>query len=194
MDLKSLMIDLKNNAKVNYVVKDEAVIPEMVKYSYPEVQEFFDNYVKGTQKIDYNEFLSTVGWKYEVQKIDTERLFVNATYRYTKASKEYYVTNITLDQMGMREGDILVAVNGKPVTKENLQSILEKYSDRNNTKDVVFTVKRNGQEIDLTGSPLTVTRNQKNIIIVEKKVNTEKKTYRKKYSSGGLHKNKAFKD
>ena len=194
MDLKSLMIDLKNNTKLNYVIKDEAVIPEMVKYSYPEVQEFFDSYVKGTKPMDYNEFLSTVGWKYEIQKIDTEKLVVNATYRYTKSTKEFYVTNITLDQMGMREGDILVAVNGKPVTKENIQSLLEKYSNRNNSKDVVFTVKRGGQQIDLTGSPLTVTRNQKNIIIVEKKVNNEKKTFRKKYSSGGLHKNKSFKE
>ena len=194
MDLKSLMIDLKNNTRINYVVKDEAVIPEMVKYSYPEVQEFFDNYVKGTKQIDYNEFLSTVGWKYEVQKIDTERLFVNATYRYTKASKEYYVTNISLDQMGMREGDILVAINGKTVTKENLQSLLEKFSDKNNTKDVVFTVKRGGTQVDLTGNPLTITRNQKNIITVDKKIDIEKKTFRKKYSSGGLHKNKAYKD
>ena len=194
MDLKSLMIDLKNNTRINYVVKDEAVIPEMVKYSYPEVQEFFDNYVKGTKQIDYNDFLSTVGWKYEVQKIDTERLFVNATYRYTKASKEYYVTNISLDQMGMREGDILVAINGKTVTKENLQSLLEKFSDKNNTKDVVFTVKRGGTQVDLTGNPLTITRNQKNIITVDKKIDIEKKTFRKKYSSGGLHKNKAYKD
>jgi predicted metalloprotease with PDZ domain len=194
MDLKSLMIDLKNTTRINYVIKDEAMIPEMVKFSYPEVQEFFDSYVKGTKKIDYNEFLSTVGWKYEVQKIDTERLFVNATYRYTKASKEYYVTNISLDQMGMREGDILVAINGKTITKENLQYLLEKYSDKNNTKDVVFTVKRGGTQMELTGNPLTITRNQKNIITVEKKLDVEKKSFRKKYSSGGLHKNKDFKE
>ena len=194
MTLESLMTDIKNNARANYVMKDESMISEMVKYSYPEVQDFFDNYIKGTEKIDYNEYLTALGWKYEVQKTDTERLFVNATYRYTKASKEYYVTNITLDQMGMREGDILVAINGKEVTKDNLQSLLEKYSDRNNAKDVIFTVKRGGEQIDLTGNPLTITRNQKNIIVVEKKVDPEKKTFRKRYSSGGLHKNKAFKD
>ena len=193
MTLESLMTDVKNNARANYVMKDESVISEMVKYSYPEVQEFFDNHIKGTQPIDYNEYLSALGWKYEPQKIDTERLFVNATYRYTKASKEYYVTNITLDQMGMREGDILVAINGKTVTKENLQSLLEKYADKNNTKDVVFTIKRAGVQMDLTGNPLTITRNQKNIIVVEKKVDTEKKSYRKRYSSGSLHRNKAFK-
>lgn len=194
MSLETLMTDLKNNMRTNYVMKDEAVITEMVKLSYPEVQEFFDSYVKGTQKIDYNEFLSTVGWKYQVQKTDTERLYVNATYRYTKASKEFYVTNISLDQMGMREGDILVSINGKTVTKENLQALLEKYSDRNSSKDVVFVVKRAGEEISLTGNPLTITRNQKNIITVEKKVDVEKKTFRHRYSSGGLHKNKAFKD
>jgi C-terminal processing protease CtpA/Prc len=93
----------------------------------------------------------------------------------------------------MREGDILVSINGKEVTKENLQSLLEKYSDRNNNKDVVFTIKRAGVQMDLTGNPLTITRNQKNIIVVEKKVDPEKKTYRHKYSSGGLHRNKAFK-
>ncbi len=191
--LESVMTDMKNNSRTNYVLKDENVITEMVKYSYPEVQDFFDKYVKDTVKVDYNEYLSTLGWKYEAQRIDTERLFVNAQYRYTKASKEYYVTNVTLDQIGMREGDVLVAINGKPVTKENFQSMLEKYSDKNSTKDVVFTIKRGGEQIDLTGPPLTITRNQKNIIAVEKKVDTEKKTYRKRYSSGALHKNRMYK-
>lgn len=191
--LESVMIDIKNNARANYVLKDENVITEMVKYSYPEVQDFFDKYVKDTLHVDYNEYLSTLGWKYEAQRVDTERLFVNAQYRYTKASKEYYVTNVTLDQIGMREGDILVAINGKPVTKENFQSMLEKYSDKNSTKDVTFTVRRGGVEVDLTGPPLTVTRNQKNIIAVEKKVDSEKKSYRKRYSSGALHKNKMYK-
>ncbi len=193
MNLESVMTDIKNNTRANYVVKDESVISEMVKYSYPEVQDFFDSYIKGTEKLDYNEYLSTLGWKYEQQRIDTERMFVNATYRYTKASKEYYVTNVTLDQIGMREGDILVAINGKEVTKENLESLLLKYSDKNSTKDVTFTVKRGTDLVDLTGAPLTVTRNQKNIIMVEKKVDIEKKNYRKRYSSGGLHKNKNFK-
>jgi predicted metalloprotease with PDZ domain len=193
MNLESVMTDIRNNTRVNYVVKDENVITEMVRYSYPEVQDFFDSYIKGTKTIDYNEYLSTVGWKYEPQRVDTERLFVNATYRYTKASKEYYVTNVTLDQIGMREGDILVAINGKTVTKENLLTMLDKFSDKNSTKDVVFTVKRGAEEIELTGPPLTITRNQKNIIVVEKKADTEKKTYRHKYSTGGLHKNKIYK-
>ena len=193
MNLESLMTDIRNNSRSNYVVKDESVMAEMVKYSYPEIQEFFDSYVKGTKQMDYNEYLNTVGWKYEPQRIDTERMFVNATYRYTKASKEYYVTNVTLDQIGMREGDILVAINGKGVTRENLQSLLDKFSDKNSNRDVVFTVKRGSELIDLTGAALTVTRNQKNIIAVEKKVDMEKKTFRKKYSSGSLHKNKNFK-
>lgn len=191
--LESVMMDIRNNARANYVLKDENVITEMVKYSYPEVQDFFDKYVKDTVKVDYNEYLSTLGWKYEAQRVDTERMFVNAQYRYTKASKEYYVTNVTLDQIGMREGDILVAINGKAVTKENFQSMLDKYSDKNSTKDVVFTVRRAGELTELTGPPLTITRNQKNIIAVEKKVDAEKKTFRVRYSSGALHKNKMYK-
>ena len=193
MSLKSLMTDIKNNARANYVLKDEAMIPELVKYSYPEIQDFFDSYIKGTKAIEYNEFLGIMGWKYETQRLDTAKLFVNATYRYTKASKEFYVTNVALDQIGMREGDILFAINGKEVTKENLQSLLEKFSDINFNKDVLFTVKRNNELVELKGTPITITKNQKNLIVVEKKVDLEKKAFRKKYSSSGLHKNKNFK-
>jgi predicted metalloprotease with PDZ domain len=157
------------------------------------MQDFFDGYIKGTKQIDYNEYLNTVGWKYEAQRTDTAKMYVNATFRYTKASKEFYVTNVSLDQIGMREGDILFAINGKEVTKENIQSLLEKFSDVNNKKEVVFTVKRNNELVDLTGNPLTITKNQKNLIVVEKKVDIEKKTFRKRYSSGSLHKNKNYK-
>ncbi len=193
MNLESLMVDIKNNARSNYVLKDEAVIPEMVKYSYPEIQDFFDSYIKGNQKLDYNEFLSTIGWKYQAQKLDTENMYTNATYHYSKANREFYATNITLDQIGMQEGDILVAINGKTVTRENFQCLVEKYSDRNYTHPVKFTVKRNNELLVLTGAPLTVTKNQKNMITVERKIEIDKQRFRKRFASGGLHKNKSFK-
>ncbi|MFN8310671.1 MAG: hypothetical protein U0T73_11980 [Chitinophagales bacterium] len=193
MNLKSLLTDIKDYTKTNYVVKDEYVIPEVVKYSYPEIQNFFDDYVKGTKKIDYNDFLSVIGWKYEPQRSDTSKLFANASYRYTKASKEFYATNVSLDQIGLRDGDVLVSINKKRVTKENIESLMEKYSARNYNRKVVFEIRRGTDLIELTGSPLVVTKNQKNFIAVEKKVETEKKTYRKTFSSGKLHKNSAYK-
>lgn len=193
MNLKSLMTDMRDNTRANYVIKDEHVITEMVKYSFPEVQDFFDSYVKGTQQLDYNEYLSTIGWKYESQRTDTSHLFVNAAYRYTKASKEFFVTNVSLDQVGFREGDILQRINGKEVTKENLEGLLDKFSNLNYNKKVIFTIKRGEQILELTGDPITITKNQKNYITIEKKIDVEKKTFRKKYSSGGLHKNQMFK-
>ncbi|MFN8277523.1 MAG: hypothetical protein U0T84_08575 [Chitinophagales bacterium] len=193
MNLTRLLTDMKDYTKSNYVVKDEAVIPEMVKYSYPEIQDFFDNYVKGQKKPDYNEFLSVIGWKYEALRTDTSKLFANATFRYTKASKEYYVTNVSLDQIGLRDGDVLVEINKSKITKENFDNLLDKFSSRNYSKKVVFLVRRGTELIELTGNPLTVTKNQKNFVAVERKVEVEKKKFRKTYSSGKLHKNSMYK-
>jgi predicted metalloprotease with PDZ domain len=193
MNLQSLLVDIHDHSRSHYVIKDDMVIPELVKYSYPEMQEFFDSYVKGIKPVDYNEYLSALGWQYTPQRVDTAQMYVNAIFRYSRNNKEVYATNISLDQIGLLEGDVVDAINGKKVTKENIQVLLDKYSDKNYGKKVTFLIRRAGKEIELTGNPLTVTKNQRNLITVDRELIEEKKKFRRRYAGGGLHKNRAFK-
>jgi len=148
--------------------------------------------VQDTMQFDYNQYLSAIGWKYETQKVDTSNMYVSAVYRYSKASKEYFLANISFDQVGFREGDVLKEINGKKVTKENLNALIDKYSAVNYHKQVVFLVKRDNKQLELTGPPIKVTKNQKNLIVVERKIEYEKSDLRKLFS-GKDSKNKAFK-
>ncbi|HEY0262875.1 MAG TPA: hypothetical protein VGB95_07600, partial [Chitinophagales bacterium] len=178
MNLKSLLLDLKGVSRENYVMRDEMMVDELAKYSYPEIKTFLQNYAQDTMPLNYNEYLAAIGWKYETQKLDTANMYVNAVFRYNKGVKEFYMVNISFDQVGFREGDVLKEINGKKVTKENLNDLLEKYNSVNYNKALKFTVKRNGKVIELTGEPLLITKNQKNLIEVEHKIPREKKTLR----------------
>ncbi len=182
--LKSLLADLMSASRLNYVLKDEGVIDELAKYSYPEIKDFLEKHVRDTISLDYNKDLSTIGWKYETSKSDTAKMYVNAVYRYSHANKEYFMTNISLDQIGFSEGDVLLSINGKKVVKENLNTLLEKYSSLNYKKQVVFEVRRNNKIIELTGPPIIIDKNQKNLIVVERKIEIEKREMRKFFSNG----------
>lgn len=184
MNLKSLLMDLKSVGRDNYVMRDEFMIDELAKYSYPEIKDFLKNHAQDTLPLNYNEYLSAIGWKYEQQKIDTANIYVNAIFRYAKGTKEFYMVNISFDQVGFKEGDILKKINGKDVTKENLNLLLEKVSSLNYKKQVKFTVKRNEKLIELSGKPLLITKNQKNLITVERKVKHESDWLRKLFSNG----------
>lgn len=184
LNLKKLLQDILNTSKQNYVLKDERVIEELAQYSYPEVKDFLVSHVKDTLTIDINKDLESIGWKYTDSKIDTVNMYVNAVYRYTKASKEYFLTNISFDQMGFQEKDVLVTINKKRVTRDNLNTLLDKVSDVNFKKKVVFKVRRGNELVELTGPPLMVTKNQKNLISIEKKIDIEKKSLRDVFRSG----------
>jgi hypothetical protein len=53
-------------------------------------------------------------------------------------------------------------------------------------------VRRNNKEVELSGPPILVTKNQKNMIVVEKKIEYEKNDLRKIFSGGGGARNQAF--
>jgi len=184
LTLKKLLSDLQDGTKENYVLKDEKVIDELAKYSYPEIKDFLKKHTEDTIAINYNLDLESIGWKYDELKNDTGKLFVNAVYRYSKGSKEVFISNISFDQVGFQEKDVLVAINNKKVTKENINELLEKYSDLNYNKNVTFKVKRGAETLKLSGPPLVINKNQKNLITIEKKVDYEQKSLRNIFRSG----------
>lgn len=184
MNLQSLMQDIYNSSQKNYVLKDNMLTDEIVRFSHPEVKTFIDRYVKDTITIPYSDYLATAGYTYSQVKNDTSNLYVNAKYRYSRQGNEYFVTNISFNQIGLRDGDILVKIGGQKITKDNLEDLLAKYSDINYSKKVKFTIKRNGKEIELSGEPLRVTKNQKNLILVNSKMDTDTKNNHRLFTGG----------
>ena len=184
MSLLGLLLRLNKNTKDRYVIADKMVIPELVRLSFPQMENFFRQHIQSDAAIDYNEYLSTIGLVYENNRLDTQFLFANAQYRYNKQTDEIFMTQITLNNVGFREGDVLVKINNRKVTKENIDILLETIEDVSYQKPVTFTIKRNGQEQKLTGDPMLINKIQKHVIKSAKEVKPKKVKYSKSFKSG----------
>jgi predicted metalloprotease with PDZ domain len=193
LNLQELLLRFKRSMNENYVVKDEELITELVRISsFTELNDFFNDFVGGTKAVDFNKFLPLIGWIYEPIREDTSQMYVNAAYRYDKGSKNIYVTNINIDQIGIQEGDVLLKINNKKVYKDNIDELMDKISNTNYNRSVTFLVKRKGQELKLTGKPLVVNKTQRNVVKVEKRPAPDKQFYRNVYKSGQLSTGKPY--
>jgi predicted metalloprotease with PDZ domain len=193
LNLQELLLRFRKSMNENYVVKDEELMNELAKISsFKQIDTFFNDYVVGTKAFNYNEFLSLVGFIYEPQREDTARMYVNASYRYDKGSKNIYLTNINLDQIGFKEGDVLLKINRKSVFKDNIDELMDKITAIDYKKSVTFTVKRNGEEIKLSGVPVIINKSQKNVIKVERRPAPDKQFYRKVYKGGQLNSGRPY--
>ncbi|MDW8273566.1 MAG: hypothetical protein RMJ53_04980 [Chitinophagales bacterium] len=186
LNLQELLIRFRRSINDNYVVKDEELIGELVRISsFPELRDFFNQHIIGTVPFDFNKYLALIGWVYQQSREDTAKIYLSASFRYLRGSKNVFITNINIDQLGFKDGDILLKINNKRVYKDNVEDLMEKVSSLS-SKDASFTVKRDGKIIKLTGKPLVVNKTQRNIIKVEKRPSPEKLFYRNTFRSGQL--------
>ena len=184
MSLLGLLLRLNKNSRDRYVLEDKMVIPELVRLSYPEMETFFNKYVESDSSLNYNSFLNTIGLIYENHRIDTQYLYANAQYRYNKQKGEIYMTQINLNNVGFRDGDVLLKINNRKVSKENIDFLLQAIEQITYQKAVIFTIRRNGQILRLKGDPMLVNKVQSHLIRADKDIKPKKVRYSKSFKSG----------
>ncbi len=158
MGILDMMKKLSEKYGKNTPFEDEALIPAIVSITYPEIQGFFDTYVSGTTPIPYAEFLEKVGVNYETAEVSTS-YFIKGQIPYIDGNPEtgalFFRKNITLnsflDQLGIKNGDIIKSVNGTNYTIENVYELVMKSQSWTEGEDIKMTILRDGEELELKG-------------------------------------------
>ncbi len=108
--------------------KDDELFSEIEALTSPKVREFLDTYVAGPKKIPYNEIFEKVGISvkeipYSVVDVGGLSMgFNQANYR-LKIVKLENPDNKFIKALGLKDGDELVSVNGKPITYQNARAM-----------------------------------------------------------------------
>lgn len=116
---QDLMRDLSKKYGKNRSFKDDSLFGDIVKLTYPQIGEFFDRYVKGTEPLPYAECLGYAGVEYKRKKTITS-VDPLGGYGYSKDSTGRIVLNPIEPNnfgkdLGYHRGDILYAINGKKI-------------------------------------------------------------------------------
>lgn len=127
--LQELMFDLSKTYGKNKSFKDEELFDQIVKLTYPEIGDFFRNYVEGNKPLPVKEMLQLVGIG-AVDASGNKQLSIGGIGigLNTATNRLMIVNTASMDDfgrmMGYEEYDELIKFNGKKVSLKNAQEVI----------------------------------------------------------------------
>jgi predicted metalloprotease with PDZ domain len=122
--LRDLMLNLSKKYGKNKAFNDDALFDEITKMTYPEIGEFFNRYVKGTELLPLAEVFRDVGIKYvEQEEFEDYSLGLgneNVTVAEHEGKTKLQISttrdmNAMGKALGFKDGDILIKINGDSI-------------------------------------------------------------------------------
>jgi predicted metalloprotease with PDZ domain len=126
--------------------EDEELFEIITAMTYPEIRNFFRDYVEGTKRLPYKQFLGYAGYDF-FESIDKE---VPAMIGATMSSSGGRFEVVELKEFGkalkLKEGDIIESVNGVDITAHSLHEAAAKFESSVKPGDEVTVVvqRKNG--------------------------------------------------
>lgn len=157
--LLSLMKELSNKYGVNKPFKDDDLIAEITKMTYPSVGAFLQEHVVGTTPIDYSEFFNKVGLKMDGVRVETSYIqsgngfiFDVDQEKMTLSFSDDVKDNSFWAEQGALPGDVIKEISGTALTLENAQMLLGGMYQWKPGQDYQLKVERDGKEIVFKGT------------------------------------------
>ncbi|SHI44837.1 Predicted metalloprotease, contains C-terminal PDZ domain [Hymenobacter daecheongensis DSM 21074] len=125
-NLRDVLLALRQKYGPTRSFEDKDLIPEVVALTNPALQQFFDQYVIGSQPLPYAEYFDKIGWRFQPTAPSKIKAFGNLGFRYDPDKKQFLAAQTAPDQnaFGLSEGDVLLAVNGTALDLTNAEKLL----------------------------------------------------------------------
>lgn len=147
--LRELIVELSKKYGPDRAFSENNFFSELVAMTYPEIGDFIDRYIKGTDKLPVAEYFKTIGINYsEIGGVDSSRTslgigigFQNGAFSIVEVRDE--------NNSRFKVGDVITKVDGTPLTLQNARAVFSKRSQLKVGDKMEFTVKRGDEEINL---------------------------------------------
>ena len=183
--LLDVVLTLMKKFGPNTPFRDDELFDHIEKITSPKVRAYLDTYVKGTSRIPAAEMFAKIGWNYTAERTKNEPGFGfkgDFTMSDGKPSLVLRPTS-TENPMKVVEGDVVVSVEGMPM-QEAMQSAegrqkLSKFRNPKLGDEMTMTVLRDGKEIELKGTAVTVDVKEYHFIEIDPKASPEQLALRR---------------
>jgi len=187
--IRNLMKDLSEKYGALRPFKDNEIIEEIVRMTYPSVGEFFTNHVIGTTPIDYFLYFEKTGIHKSSALSEVSYFIDSKNQPFISVNKERKLfftkrTNSGLTALGIKENDLLKSVNGEDITLQNINQIIGKSFQWKASEKLNFEVERDGKIIQLNGEVIVPKSEETILKIKELPENDPKALLRKAWLKG----------
>ncbi|NVO83595.1 M61 family metallopeptidase [Hymenobacter terrestris] len=124
--LRDVLLALREKYGPTRSFEDDALIPEIVALTNPEIGTFFRRYVQGAEPLPLAEYFGKMGWTYQPTGQARIKAFGKLGFAYDQSLDQFRAAQTQADQnaFGLAEGDVIVAVDGKALNMQNAEQLL----------------------------------------------------------------------
>jgi predicted metalloprotease with PDZ domain len=153
-----LMQKLSNEYGASKPFNDNELFAKITSFTYPEVGTFLSTYVSGPTPIPYETYLAKVGVTKSIEKV-AGNVFLKGQSPYitvNQQTKEIIVIpnmelNVFYTNLGLKGGDILVSINEKPYSLDNIYDMITESDNWKENDAITVKIKRDGKEQIIKG-------------------------------------------
>ncbi len=129
--LRELLLKLNKQYSSDNPFPEDDFFKILVELTYPEIQDFINDYIIGDKELPFIEYLNKVGIKYFSESVSEQPVFSFSIFY--NSDGEYLVRRLNIDgkNAGLKEDDQIISLFGIELKKENLDQI---FKLRNNMK------------------------------------------------------------
>ncbi|MBI3577868.1 MAG: PDZ domain-containing protein, partial [Ignavibacteriales bacterium] len=149
--LRELLIELSKEFGKKRSFSEEKFFNQLVERTYPELGDFFDRYIKGTEKLPVKEYFTLLGIDYqEIAGIDSSRSSVGISLG---AVGDAFGVKTVYEgsKSGLKKGDIIMKIDTTAFTQQNAGMLFGKLTAMKPGTAIKMTVKRQDKEIEVGG-------------------------------------------
>ncbi|MCH7963663.1 MAG: peptidase [Bacteroidetes bacterium] len=150
--LRELLLELLDKYGKDKPFPEDEFFEVVVEMTYPEIEQFINDYIKGTETLPYIEYMEKLGYKYvaEVPSEDTRPTMGFSLGHNESGELMTLIVSDKAKEYGVQEGDVLVKVLGQEITMNTFRTLRQEVMAMNVGDHCDIVVKRDDEEIELT--------------------------------------------
>lgn len=151
--LREVYLDLLDKYGKDNPFPEDKFFDIVVEMTYPEIDLFINDYIRGVKPLPYVEYMEKIGYSYtaEITSDDTRPTFgVNIM---GTGEGELILIGVTgeAEKFGLQEKDVIIKVFGEEVNMQNIRGVANKSYEMNVGDPYEMVVRRNEEEILIKG-------------------------------------------
>ncbi|WP_017731502.1 M61 family metallopeptidase [Nafulsella turpanensis] len=145
MDLQDLLAKLSERYGKNKPFDDERLFEVIGELSYPEIEEYLERYVGGTESLPYEEIFAKVGVEYVQEPPQQVATLGQVNIGFNQEQGRLEIANTSQMNafgraIGFETGDLLLRLQGQDILPQTAQALLEDYATNTEEGDTVEIV------------------------------------------------------
>ena len=152
--LREVLLDLLNKYGKNKPFPDDEFFNILVNTTYPEIEDFIDDYIKGDKSLPYVEYMEKLGYRYIPERVSEDNRPVLGINLGINDKNQLIVADASdgLQKEGIMKNDVLLKVLGEDINMTNARQILGQLMSMQVGDSVAIVVERDGKQTNITAT------------------------------------------